>query len=55
MNAFLSELHSDTDENFILPKSYILLLLRFTHEATAIGYIEDMVDYTKYAKAAAQT
>ena len=32
VNALLSEIHFNTNENYILPKSCTLLLLRFTKE-----------------------
>ena len=41
VHTFLSRLHLDIDENYILPKSCTLMLLRFTQEATMSGYIED--------------
>lgn len=45
---------SNIDENYILPKSCTLLLLRFTHEATPLGQMEDMEGYTKNTKTIVQ-
>ena len=53
VHTFLSRLHLDIDENYILPKSCTLMLLRFTQEATMSGYIEDAEGYAKNTKAAA--
>jgi hypothetical protein len=54
VHAFLSGLHPNIDENYILPKSCTLMLLKFKQEATLPGYMEDAVDYAKYTKVAAQ-
>ena len=54
MHAFLSELHPNIDENYILPKSCTLMLVRFTEEATLSGYMKDAEGYTKDTKIAAQ-
>jgi hypothetical protein len=41
VHAFLSELNFNTDENVILPKSCILLQLRFTQEGFPLGYTKE--------------
>ena len=53
VHTFLSRLHLDIDENYILPKSCTLMLLRFTQETTMLGYIENAEGYAKNTKAAA--
>uniref|UniRef100_K3YEJ7 Uncharacterized protein n=1 Tax=Setaria italica TaxID=4555 RepID=K3YEJ7_SETIT len=54
VHAFLSELDFNIDENHILPKSCTLLLLRFTQEASLLGYMEDAEGYKEDTKTAAQ-
>jgi len=41
VNALLSEIHFNNDENYILPKSCMLLLLRFTKEDDKNTEVED--------------
>lgn len=53
VHAFLSMLHSNIDENFILPKSCSLLLLRFTQEGILLGYKKEAEGYAEAAKTAA--
>jgi hypothetical protein len=43
VHAFLSKLHCNVDE------SHILLLLRFTQEASLLGYVKDTRGYVGYA------
>ena len=54
VHAFLSGLHPNIDENYILPESCPLMLLRFTQEATLPGYIEDAEGNAKDTKVVAQ-
>ena len=54
VHAFLSGLHPNIDENYILSKSCTLMLLRFLQEATLPGYMEDAEVYAKDTKVAAQ-
>lgn len=54
VHAFLSELHLNIDENNILPKSCTLLLLRFTQEASLLGYMEGIEGYMEDTKNAVQ-
>uniref|UniRef100_A0A0A9H6G7 Uncharacterized protein n=1 Tax=Arundo donax TaxID=35708 RepID=A0A0A9H6G7_ARUDO len=54
VNAFLSGLHFNIDENYILPKSCNLLLLRFIHEATPLVYMEDAEANAKNTKTVVQ-
>jgi hypothetical protein len=44
-HVFLPRLHTNIDESYILPKSWTLMLLKFTHEATTLGYIKDANGY----------
>jgi hypothetical protein len=48
VHAFLFELHCNIDESHILPKSCALLLLRFTQEASPLGYMKDSEGYIEY-------
>jgi hypothetical protein len=50
VHAFLSELNFNTDENIILPKSCILLLLRFTQEGFPLGYTKEAEGYTRASR-----
>jgi hypothetical protein len=50
VHAFLFELNFNIDENAILPKSCILLLLRFTQEGFPLGYTKETEGYTKGVK-----
>jgi hypothetical protein len=50
VHAFLSELNFNTDENIILPKSCILLLLRFTQEGFPLGYTKETEGYTRASR-----
>jgi hypothetical protein len=50
VHAFLSELNFNTDENVILPKSCILLLLRFTQEGFPLGYTKETEGYMEGVK-----
>ena len=54
MHAFLSGLHPIIDENYILPKSCTLMLLRFSQEATLLCYMKDAEGYAKDTKVAAK-
>ncbi len=53
VHAFLSELNFNIDENVILPKSCILLLLRFTQEGFPLGYTKETEGYTEGVKTTA--
>jgi hypothetical protein len=53
VHAFLSELNFNIDENVILPKSCILLLLRFRQEGFPLGYIKETKGYTEGVKTTA--
>jgi hypothetical protein len=55
VHAFLSELNFNIDENVILPKSCILLLLRFTEEGFPLDYTKETEGYTEGVKTAADT
>jgi hypothetical protein len=50
VHAFLFELNFNIDENVILPKSCILLLLRFTQEGFSLGYTKETEGYTEGVK-----
>jgi hypothetical protein len=50
VHAFLSELNFNIDENVILPKLCILLLLRFTQEGFPLGYTKETEGYTEGIK-----
>jgi hypothetical protein len=50
VHAFISELNFNTNENVILPKSCILLLLRFTQEGFSLGYTKETEGYTEGVK-----
>jgi hypothetical protein len=54
VHAFLSELHYNITDSHILPKSYTLILPRFTQETSPLGYMEDTKGYTKGTKTTAQ-
>jgi hypothetical protein len=54
VHAFLSELHYNITNSHILPKSYTLILPRFTQETSPLGYTEDTKGYTKGTKTTAQ-
>jgi hypothetical protein len=53
VHAFLSELNFNIDENVILPKSCILLQLRFTQEGFPLGYTKETECYTEGVKTTA--
>jgi hypothetical protein len=53
VHAFLSELNFNIDENVILPKSSILLLLRFTQEGFPLGYTKETEGYMEGVKTTA--
>jgi hypothetical protein len=53
VHAFLSELNFNIDENVILPKSCILLPLRFTQEGFPTGYTKETEGYTEGIKTTA--
>jgi hypothetical protein len=53
VHAFLSKLNFNTDENVILAKSCILLLLRFTQEGFPLGYTKETEGYTEGIKTTA--
>jgi hypothetical protein len=53
VHAFLSELNFNIDENVILPKSCILLLLRFAQEGFPLGCTKETKGYTKGVKTTA--
>jgi hypothetical protein len=53
VHAFLSELNFNIDENVILPKSCILLLLRFTQDRFLLGYTKETEGYTEGVKTTA--
>ena len=54
VHAFLSGLHPNIDENYILPESCPLMLLRFTQEDTLPGYMKDAEGYAMDTKVASQ-
>jgi hypothetical protein len=54
VHAFISELHCNIDESHILPKSCTLLLLRFTQEASPLGYVKDAKGYIEDPNTTAQ-
>jgi hypothetical protein len=53
VHVFLSELNFNIDENVILPKSCILLLLRFTQEGFPLGNTKEIEGYTEGVKTTA--
>jgi hypothetical protein len=53
VHAFLSELNFNIDENVILPKLCILLLLRFTQEGFPLGYTKETEGYMEGIKTTA--
>jgi hypothetical protein len=53
VHAFLSDLNFNIDENVIVPKSCILLLLRFTQEGFPLGYTKEIEGYTEGVKTTA--
>ncbi|TVU42401.1 hypothetical protein EJB05_08804, partial [Eragrostis curvula] len=54
VNSFLASYTLNIDENYVLPKSSMLLLLRFTHEDTSMGHMDDANGYTEDIKNVAQ-
>ncbi|TVU07089.1 hypothetical protein EJB05_47129, partial [Eragrostis curvula] len=54
VNPFLASHTLNIDENYVLPKSRTLLLLRFTHEDTSMGNMDDANGYTEDIKNVAQ-
>jgi hypothetical protein len=54
VHALLSELHCNVDENHILPKTCILLLLKVTQEDFPLGYVKDAKGYIEETKTPAQ-